>query len=147
MTTTDDLITWLLAAIDADRQIARDASAGPWMHVPTRGNLSGDGVMGLVRSVVEPGDGGGIDEEDAAHVVNWHPDRVIAECEAKRKLMERGGPFCDCYGGNPPMDPASNWTVPIPHHYDCSAYVAAQVLAEPYAAAGRPGYQEAWRPE
>lgn len=55
--------------------------------------------------------------------------RVLGEVQAA--LLKRPGPFCDCsqYDSDP-MDPATNWTVPIPHHYDCSAHVAQQLLRD-----------------
>jgi hypothetical protein len=73
--------------------------------------------------------------------------RVLREVEAKRKaLLTRGQGVCDCGEyDNPPMDPATQWTVPIPHHYDCAAYEAARYFAAVYA--DHPDYQREWAPE
>lgn len=69
----------------------------------------------------------------AQHIARHDPASVLRGCAADRKLIARGGPFCDCADADrPPMDPATNWTVPIPHHYDCSAYEAAKIMAERY---------------
>lgn len=126
----DDLVTWLLDQVAQDEQLAQDA-----LDKTTYSNRFIRGQMVKVENRPSAW---------ASRAVVWPPARVLAECEAKRRLMERGGPFCDCYEGNPPMDPSTNWTVPIPHHYDCSAYEAAKVLAAPYDE--RPGYRERWRP-
>lgn len=69
------------------------------------------------------------------------------EVAAKRALIERGDTlFCECdQGDSPPADPETGWTVELPHHFDCTAYRIAQVLAQPYA--GREGFRDEWRVE
>lgn len=81
------------------------------------------------------------------HILRHDPVRVLAEVEAKRKLIERGGPFCTSgcdEPGNEPMDPDTNWTTPLAHHLDCAAYEAAKLMALPHV--DHPDYLEAWRP-
>ncbi|MFJ6729345.1 DUF6221 family protein [Streptomyces sp. NPDC091281] len=81
------------------------------------------------------------------HIVRHDPARVLREVDAKRALIARGGPFCTSNCGEPvnePMNPDTNWTTPLEHHFDCGAYEAAKVLAAAYA--DRPGYREEWRP-
>ena len=63
---TPDMAAYLLERIAEDEQVARDAVAhrpGPWY--PS-------------------------DHSDAAvvHVTRWHPDRVLTECTAKRRVVE-----------------------------------------------------------
>lgn len=69
----------------------------------------------------------------------------LAEVEAKRRLIERGDTlFCECdFADSPPTNPEDR-SQQIPHHYDCTAYRIAQVLALPYA--GHPDFQQDWKP-
>lgn len=86
----DELVTFLLARIADDAQVARDASEGhgqQWNH--------GDqGLPHWDRDIVHLG--GEYrqsvrlpDEKGAAHSVRWDPARVLAECDAKQLLAEQ----------------------------------------------------------
>lgn len=81
----------------------------------------------------------------AEHIVRHDPARVLAEVEAKRQLTARGGPFCtsNCdEPGNEPMDPDTNWTTPLEHHFGCGAHEAAKLFARPYR--DHPDFDPAW---
>lgn len=86
---SDDLATWLLAAIDEEERVARET---------------------------------GDDPVDSEHQARWTPARVLAECEAKRRIIgtlrDEGGDrlFADIF----------------------------RLLALPLA--DRPGYREEWKP-
>lgn len=71
--------------------------------------------------------------------------RVLADIDAKRELIKRGDTlFCECdFADSPPTNPEDR-SQEIPHHYDCTAYRVAAVLALPYA--DHPDYREDWRP-
>ena len=79
------------------------------------------------------------------HIIRHDPARVLAEVEAKRSLIARGDTlFCECnFADAPPTNPDDR-SQQIPHHYDCTAYRIAQVLALPYA--DHPDYRVEWRP-
>jgi hypothetical protein len=65
-----------------------------------------------------------VSDANAAHIARWDPARVLAECEAKRLLLQREP--CDDTGvGDDPC-----------HHL--------RALAVPYA--DHPDYREEWRP-
>lgn len=127
----DDLITRLTAAIDKVEQLANDciAEVGP----ERAGEMFTD-QSGVADRDSFPSYPWGSDKRELAFMAGaGHPSSVLRGCAADRKLIARGGPFCDCDGADsPPMDPATNWTVPIPHHYDCRAYEAAKIMAERY---------------
>lgn len=137
---TQTLVQFLRAQLDEDARIARRAGdtfrqiGETGVIVATEGDRAEECATANWAGIAE-------------HIVVHDPARVLHEIDAKRALIARGGPFCtsDCdQPGNEPMDPDTNWTTPLEHHFDCAAYDAAGVLALPYA--DRPGYQEKWRP-
>lgn len=137
-----DLVAWLRKQIAEDRRRAREAQPGPW-HI---GNAVDPTKPCNIHTF--PGARGVLDDLnwlDAEHIVTWNPARVLAECDAKERLLATGGPFCELCDSDehPPRDPATNWTVRIPHHYDCPIYVVAQYFALPYA--DRIGFRDEWR--
>lgn len=90
---TDDLVAFLLTRIAEDEQVATAALPGPWRaerrlepgppewppDVQVLHDLLGHtGAVGSAR----------ISEPDAAHIARWDPARVLAECEAKRLLVD-----------------------------------------------------------
>ncbi|MFJ2399877.1 DUF6221 family protein [Streptomyces xanthochromogenes] len=134
----DDPVQFLRDRYDDEALLARAAHAPNW---------STDGRRGLHYGVEDGWMTDALTTADALHIARHDPARVLADIEAKRVLIARGGPFCtsDCDApGNQPMDPESNWTTPLEHHFDCAAYEAAKVLTLPYAA--HPDYREEWRP-
>lgn len=117
----DDLVVWLTEQLTEDERVRREQGETHTVHCIGR-----------------------VGHEWDHQCRCGFGDRVLAECNVKRRVMERPGPFCSCSEVGQPMDPDTNWTVPIPHHYDCSAYEAAKIFAEVYS--DRPGYREEWRP-
>lgn len=103
---SDDLATWLLAAIDEEERVARET---------------------------------GDDPVDSEHQARWTPDRVLAECEAKRRIVQE-------YIAQREFErQLPNSALQSPD--ETSAWEACvRILAEPYAKAGSPGYREEWRP-
>jgi hypothetical protein len=146
----NDLVRWLGEQLDEDERIARAASGEEWgAVVPSQPYVIFDVAALKANKTLETvGRVAAVERaEDRAHIAVHDPARVLREIEAKRKLIAQGGPFCtsNCDDpDSPPMDPDTNWTTPLEHHFDCAAYEAAKVLALPYA--NRPGYEESWRP-
>lgn len=103
------LTEFLLARIEEDEHRARDAGHGN-LRFPDTGWVQID-----LPDNARP-------SHDARHIRAWSPDRVLAECEAKRLLVAEVLPM------RPDYDPL---------------YVQ-KVLALPYAE--HPDYDEAWRP-
>lgn len=89
-----DLVTFLLARLDEDEQVARSATSGPWSvrpetrsaHSSLYGEADVDGPDG--RAVAYDRDGGCTSTEDAQHIVRHDPARVLADVEAKRRIVE-----------------------------------------------------------
>ena len=140
---SNDIIDFLHACLDEDERIARAADGDEIEATPS---LRGAKYLTL-RGQHDDRHTTELPAALADHIAAHDPARVLREIDAKRQLIGRGGPFCtsDCdKPGNEPMDPDTNWTTPLEHHFDCAAYKAAKVLALPYA--DRPGYREEWKP-
>jgi hypothetical protein len=138
----DDLVTWLRAQLDDDERVALAATAGPWRHDATK-HWRKPGTTWFEESVFAgpagadatcvAGTGEADDPQsmaDARHIARWDPARVLAEVEAKRRIVDW---LVDC------ADKALHgdwWNLEVDD--------AFKAIALPYAA--RPGYREEWRP-
>lgn len=80
-----DLTEFLLARIAEDEAAARSATGGAWTH---EGAPNGFAPMVIANGgvVAETYDKPHL--SDAAHIARHDPARVLAECEAKRRIME-----------------------------------------------------------
>jgi hypothetical protein len=133
----NDLIEFLLARIGEDETAARQATAGPWQWVTGRGGLPGllesTGASAThwveqqsfqaptVVLATNQGVALRVRGRDAAHIADWHPTRVLAECAAKRGIVEQlAGPAGGADAG------------------------VLRLLALPYA--GHTDYRADWRP-
>jgi hypothetical protein len=121
---TPSLTDFLLARIAEDEASAREASPGPWDcdEIDDVWREDPDGQAHLVARRVTEG--------DAAHIARHDPARVLAECEAKRRIVgehreQAGGGCCVCSR----------------HEYPCPTL---RYLALPYA--DHPDYREEWKP-
>lgn len=127
-----DLVTWLRAQLDEDEQVALEVLAerttddGPdnGVQIDESGRLLIGGADYAIRATV------------TAHILRHSPNRVLAEVEAKRRIL-------DLY----------EWAAirrsqqPDDRLHLGEQAVAEQALwhlAEPYA--DRPGYRDEWRP-
>ena len=85
-----DLVAFLRRMLDADEQAARDASAGPWWAEdtsPRRWGEERDAEVASSQGRVALLDHDRNGDLNAEHVARWDPARVLAEVEAKRKIM------------------------------------------------------------
>lgn len=130
----DDLATWLRAQWDDDERVARAAQPGPWtMRENGTPWTDIDATDGTVTSSYE---GDVVAVSDAEHMVRWDPARVLAELDAKRRIVD----LCvdmlrpDSAG---PQDLG-------PDDVDPTMWDVLRLLALPMA--GRDGYDESWRP-
>lgn len=136
------LIEFLLARIAEDEAAACQATAGTWTYADGGDVWAGDQPVtlcgfdsaGSLQESIEPW--------NAEHIVRHDPARVLAECAAKRRIvnayqlaeadLERSSGY-PRRGGKAALSAA------------CSAFrYAAMALAVPYA--DHPDYDETWRP-
>lgn len=133
----DDLVQFLRARLDEDEQTAAAASDGPW--TPWRRKALLHGLGQLEHAVTLPGEGVGSRASiataswmDAEHIARHDPARVLAEVDAKRRIIvdyeryiaERRRAMGGWYEGGSPI----------------LTFLAA-VYAE------HPDYRDEWRPE
>lgn len=130
---TDDLAGFMLARIAEDEEVARGAAGVPWetMRWPggsqvlvaasaIRNEKWRLGKLGHVATVEHT--------HDVDHIARHDPARVLAECDAKRRIVEQ---YIDAVKGR-------KWAT-------CTALERVlPVLALPYA--DHPDYREEWRP-
>ena len=94
--TTLTLTDFLLARIAEDEETARNATQGPWWYDPSKMNAvdheesvfaGSHGPSAITVASTGPCDDIG-SMADAAHIARHDPARVLAECEAKRRIVE-----------------------------------------------------------
>jgi hypothetical protein len=113
----DDLIAWLRAQLDDDERVAREAGDDAMTWHP-----GAEAVYDDLRTLAVAPFGGTLHE--AQHIARWDPARVLAEVDAKRRILDMVQGWMDA--GYPTMDQA------------------LRLLALPYAQ--HEGYRDEWRP-
>jgi hypothetical protein len=138
MTLTD----FLLARIDEDEAAAKSADGvcpAPWgRSEPPTSSACGhlEDAVGTAVAVTAP--------VFQAHIARHDPARVLAECEAKRRIVERyteSDRDANSYDSDNPNQPMSYWTDWADRH---AWHEAVQILAAVYA--DHPDHREEWKP-
>lgn len=128
---TDDLVVWLRAQLAYAERVARDAGGCSW-DLPAKAGYPAGHDTRL--------------EAEEEHTARHDPARVLAEVDAKRRILDlhEGDHECstirrgvDCEGEA--YEEIDNYTYVVGG--DCST---VRLLALPFA--DRPGYREEWRP-
>lgn len=161
-----ELVTWLRAQLDEDERVARTIKLEPWVLSPATGTHGGWLWVFGKRSADQIW--GGDQPRVGQYIVQWHPERVLAEVAAKRALLELHAPTLEnvewwhdqtgkgkalvcpsCHPAHPSeWYPAFGEAGEPPEGF-VPSYVLAPCptllsLLLPYA--DRPGYREEWRP-
>jgi hypothetical protein len=133
-TTTTTISDFLLARIAEDEATAKAAAAG-------------EALLTSLRSIKASA---WVPDGEITHIVRWDPARVLAECEAKRRLVELHAIQVE-RDRQSPFDPAtgaerSEWAVDL--YCDVCGWVSVacdtlHALASVYA--DHPDYQQEWR--
>ncbi|MFE6716823.1 DUF6221 family protein [Streptomyces albidoflavus] len=139
---TADLIAFLQARLEHDEAVAREATPGPWRNAPTarhHDTVSGrpeEAVFGYdsfrVATTGEPAGRRAL--VNAEHIARHDPARVLAEVEAKRRIVRAHAKWCEgrCEAKYPEGG------------FDAAHYWSIKSLAATYA--DHPDYREEWRP-
>lgn len=132
---TATLADFLLARIAEDEEVALAATRGPWsVNSPNCAEaiVSGDGATEVVAGGRWGGEASVFESDgDAAHIARHDPARVLAECEAKRRIVE-------CHSLT---QLESGKTI---LGYRTALEDAIRALALPYA--DHPDYRDEWKP-
>jgi hypothetical protein len=141
---TADLVGFLRARLDEDEQAARDASPAPWITKTGQSWLADHIVFGQSKympnriSQVCDLTAGQTRAADAAHIIRHDPARVLAEVDAKRRIIaghHRSGLACPrCSLGTEDGQIV----------FELDPCETLRLLALPYA--DHPDYREEWRP-
>jgi hypothetical protein len=157
MTAMDDLVTWLRAQLDEDERVARAAHVsrpGPWaVRSDSTGVIE---IYSVVREEQRGGDSNVFPDawhpEASEHAARWNPARVLAEVEAKRRLLDlhkpvpsgsiyKPGPLVCTHCAELCHSRSGLGCDDLDGVYPCPT---VRPLALPYA--DRAGYREEWRP-
>ncbi|MFC8491795.1 DUF6221 family protein [Streptomyces sp. NPDC057235] len=122
-----DILAFLRARFDEDFTDARAAKPGPW-------HADGGSVY-----ATHPTDEVVTYTESADHIARHHPKRVLAEVEAKRKLLELHREIED-----PEAMQDFCYTCDVTGEYPEYPCTTLRLLALPYAS--HPDYRDTWRP-
>jgi hypothetical protein len=130
-----DLATWLLEQIAEDERLARAAAR---LNDDEPEDLHWDTVVGRLEDA-------GWEREEVhrldKHVVNFDPARVLAECDAKRRIIAQhdvdDGDCRTCFDPNTTNDWPENMV------QQCWPCPTLRLLAAVYS--DRPGYREEWK--
>lgn len=125
---TPTLTEFLLARIAEDEAVALAASPGPWRVDPNNpeGVLAVDDIQVVDAFALS----GPQTRATATHIALYDPARVLAECEAMRRIVE-------LHGGDYDGECSS------PSHLDGPCRTL-RALATPHA--DHPDYQPEWKP-
>lgn len=149
--TTVDLSEFLLARIAEDEAVAREATPGPWRwSEDLEDGMESEAAHTYVRNESWPTpviSAHGVHTEgfvqvqpaDAAHIARWDPARVLAECQAKARIVSNHA------------STTTGWHDDEGEHVLYCRWCHRQwpcadlrALALPYA--DHPNYREEWRP-
>lgn len=135
-----ELVDWLRQQLDEDERVALAAHANVWNAEASRH----DSEFVIVPDFTPSGVGVVFGAKNAQHIANWDPARVLAEVEAKRRILDEH-----------PHEPAAPWGTAMVTSVGCATCHdrgegvigkgwcrTARLLAQPYA--GRPGWREEW---
>lgn len=133
-----DLVDFLRARLAEDERLAKaaisDARTPPnWRGVQGPGRWITDGPV-VVGDDMTIYDEGGHDEAQAEHIARHDPAHVLADVEARRRIVEHCSATIGAAGEPPGID-----------HDDIPAIERVlRLLALPHA--DRPGYRAEWKP-
>jgi hypothetical protein len=125
----DELVRWLNGQLDEDERIAREATQGAWVW--SREFVTPPGYHHRTVGPLEPG--------DAAYIAEHSPAQVLAEIDAKRRILSDVLPTMRA----DEIRIAGEWGIGSEQVREASDDLLS-LLALPYA--DRPGYRDEWRP-
>ena len=129
------LTSWLLEQIAADEEVARDALTEPVYGVGHYGDTAAEEVIGM-------GYNEGCADVGMEHFQRWMPARVLAECAAKRKILEQADE-ADYDRGQLAQEHCVTRAEEDAFYAEAPGELIRRALASVYA--DRDGFREEWR--
>ena len=77
-----DLVTFLLARLDEHERVARAVTSGPWRADGWHVHRTSEQEPKLASLIYD------LDEEEAAHIAQYEPARVLGDIAAKRRIVD-----------------------------------------------------------
>ncbi|GHF77203.1 DUF6221 family protein [Streptomyces filamentosus] len=153
-----DLVAFLRARLDEDERIARSTVPGPWSWTPkedvwgqcgpTLVHNPGDDETEVLAGIGHDAWGLCVADGAAGHIARHDPERVLAEVEAKRKIVALHEPVILHAGGGAAHFDTTRVcrSCEPPKQFPETAYPCAtlRLLASIYD--GHLDYREEWRP-
>ena len=132
--TNVSLADFLLARIDEDEAVAQTATQSQkwWDWTGSEHHK-----MASVRAHEDPYIALNITNGDAVHIARYDPRRILADSEAKRRIVEHHREPMVWIGPGPDDFLPGDYHTPSDHH-------TLRLLALPYA--DHPDYREEWKP-
>lgn len=150
-----DLVSFLRERLDADEQAARAADGASWRVTADQDDFDGDVLVGFTTLRDSGGEPmaddrrGPMASEDLTHIARHDPARVLAEVEAKRRIVDEHQTEGDTCRTCTTEDREVLWdgeteTVEWVHRSVAAPCRTLRLLALPYAS--HDDYDERWRP-
>lgn len=147
---SDELAEWLRAQLDEDERLARHAlewAPSPWVGAFKQVTSEPEGSIKTVASTNSA--------QVSHHIERWEPEAVLAEVEAKGRLIDLHWHNVDRVD-IAPFDPLTGLKREPSYDVTChicgwvgerttSTCLTLRLLAWPYR--DRPGFRDEWRPE
>lgn len=134
----NELVAFLRARYNEDEQVARAADAGRWLPEDKGVTFEwraddfheGEAQARLLADT----------RANLEHIANWHPARVLAEVDAKIRVLDHAEAW---FGASFATTP-DGWSSDTATAYRMAMGWTLRLLAQPYA--DHPDYREEWTP-
>jgi len=130
----DELVAFLRAALDRDEQMALAAHANGWTAEESGRH---DGEFVIAPDHTPSGVGVIFGPKNAEHIARWDPARVLAEVQAKRRILD-----LHVAAAAQPIAPGSAPARAERTRAREALEAVARLLAQPHA--GQPGWDPRW---
>jgi hypothetical protein len=139
-----ELAEWLLARIAEDEATARSAqfNNGKWHRTGEFARPTS--VVREFGPDVVPERPGSLAWDDNGHIARWDPARVLAECEAKRRIIRQHGSETEDVGWTETRTICA--TCRYDNGLDAYDYPCPTLIALAAVYADHPDFRDEWRP-
>jgi len=134
----DELVVFLRAALDRDEQVACEITAPEWNEGCSWLADLRDPLPSQRRAYGLPKEWQLLSEADTRHIARWDPARVLAEVQAKRRILD-----LHVASATQPIAPGSASARAERTRAREALEAVARLLAQPYA--GQDGWRNEWQ--